>query len=64
LLGDPEFARQKGAEGRRRVAAEYSWEACLDQLLRLVENPTSSYLFETKAHSSLAPGPTTSFTGT
>jgi len=48
LLGDPHFARQKGADGRRRVAAEYNWEQCLDRLLQLVENPLNLSLLETE----------------
>jgi sugar transferase (PEP-CTERM/EpsH1 system associated) len=44
LLRDPELARHHGLEGRRRVAAEYSWERSLDRLLRLIEAPTSGEL--------------------
>jgi len=47
LLGNPQSARQKGLDGRRRVVAEYSWKQSQDQLLNLVEDPISSYLFET-----------------
>ena len=42
LLGDPKFAREKGAEGRRRVAAEYRWEDNLNRLLELIDHPGSS----------------------
>ena len=64
LLRDPELARQKGLEGRRQVAAEYSWDTCLEQLLQLVENPSASYLADKKAHTSVLSGPTSSYTGT
>jgi sugar transferase (PEP-CTERM/EpsH1 system associated) len=40
LLRDPQLARQQGLEGRRRVAAEYSWECALERLLQLIENPS------------------------
>lgn len=40
LFREPAHARDLGLEGRRRVAAEYSWEACLRQLVRLVEDPS------------------------
>jgi sugar transferase (PEP-CTERM/EpsH1 system associated) len=39
LLGDPERARRKGMEGRRRVIAEHNWEQVLDRLLELLEDP-------------------------
>jgi len=39
LLGDPELARRKGMEGRRRVIEEHNWEEALDRLLQLLENP-------------------------
>jgi sugar transferase (PEP-CTERM/EpsH1 system associated) len=39
LLRDPELARGIGQESRRRVAADYSWEPILQQLVSLVENP-------------------------
>jgi sugar transferase (PEP-CTERM/EpsH1 system associated) len=39
LLRDPQLAERKSIEGRRRVAASYSWESALLQLLRLVEDP-------------------------
>ena len=42
LLRDPQFASGKGLEGRSRVAAEYNWDAPLDALLRLLENPVST----------------------
>jgi sugar transferase (PEP-CTERM/EpsH1 system associated) len=41
LLSDPQLARRKGIEGRRRVAAEYNWDKNLDRLLQLLENPVS-----------------------
>jgi glycosyltransferase involved in cell wall biosynthesis len=41
LLRDPQLAREKGREGRRRVAAEYNWQRSLDRLVRLVESPAS-----------------------
>jgi sugar transferase (PEP-CTERM/EpsH1 system associated) len=37
LLRDPQFAREKGLESRRRVAADYSWERSLQALLRILE---------------------------
>jgi glycosyltransferase involved in cell wall biosynthesis len=39
LLRDPDLARKKGLEGRRRVSAEYPWERSLGRLMSLVENP-------------------------
>jgi len=39
FLRDPKLARDSGAEGRRRVAAEYNWDRNLDRLLQLIENP-------------------------
>ena len=58
LLGDPSFACQRGAEGRRRVSAEYSWEQCLDRLLQLVENPMNLSPLETELVASATFGPT------
>jgi sugar transferase (PEP-CTERM/EpsH1 system associated) len=40
LLLNPQLAREKGREGRRRVAAGYNWQRALDQLVDLLENPT------------------------
>jgi len=40
LLGDPEMARRKGAEGRRAVEEEYNWKQALDGLLAVLENPS------------------------
>lgn len=37
FLRDPAQARNRGLEGRNRVAASYSWEHCLEKLLELVE---------------------------
>jgi len=37
LLRNPQLARQVGIEGRERVAAEYSWERSVDQLVQLLE---------------------------
>lgn len=37
LLRNPELARARGAEGRRRVAAGYRWDQSLEQLLQLLE---------------------------
>jgi sugar transferase (PEP-CTERM/EpsH1 system associated) len=42
LLSDPDAAHQRALEGRRRIAREYSWEASLEKLLQLVEDPTGS----------------------
>jgi len=39
ILRDPKFARDRGAEGRRRVAAAYNWPRNLERLLELIENP-------------------------
>ncbi len=44
LLADAQFARNKGMEGRRRVAGEYNWETSLSRLLDLLENPASQEL--------------------
>jgi polysaccharide biosynthesis protein PslH len=44
LLGDPERRRRVGLESRRRVSVEYNWARCLDRLLALLENPSSSNL--------------------
>ena len=38
LLRDPELARQKGSEGRRKVASEYSWKQSLDRMLQLLDD--------------------------
>jgi len=46
LLGNPQFARQRGLESRRRVAAEYNWKHNLDRLLELVDRPPSFNLVE------------------
>jgi len=50
LLGDPRLAREKGAEGRERVAANYRWEEALDQVLRLLENPSRADVAMSEAH--------------
>jgi glycosyltransferase involved in cell wall biosynthesis len=42
LLQDPQFAAEKGAEGRRRVTADYNWERSLERLLELVESPVNA----------------------
>jgi sugar transferase (PEP-CTERM/EpsH1 system associated) len=39
LLSDRDLARNRGLEGRRRVAVEYSWTHSLDRLLQLLESP-------------------------
>ena len=44
LLRDVASARRKGAEGRRLVTEDYSWEQALDRLLQLVEDPVSAKL--------------------
>ena len=46
LLGNPQFARQRGLESRRRVAAEYNWKHNLDRLLELVDRPPACNLVE------------------
>jgi glycosyltransferase involved in cell wall biosynthesis len=42
LLLDPQLAREKGREGRRRVAAEYDWQRSLGRLVSLLEDPASA----------------------
>lgn len=42
LLRDPQLARRKGMEGRRRVTVDYSWERALDELLLLLEKPADT----------------------
>ena len=42
LLRDPQLARQRGLEGRRRVAEAYSWASALERLLQLIEDPSDS----------------------
>jgi sugar transferase (PEP-CTERM/EpsH1 system associated) len=42
LLQNPEFAAEKGAEGRCRVTADYNWERSLERLLELVESPVNA----------------------
>jgi polysaccharide biosynthesis protein PslH len=42
LLRDREAAYRRGLEGRKRIAAEYSWETSLQSLLRIVEHPSES----------------------
>jgi phosphatidyl-myo-inositol dimannoside synthase len=37
LLADPERARAVGAAGRRRVEAEFSWEAVVARLEKLLD---------------------------
>ena len=37
LLRDRQFAREKGRESRRRVAADYSWDRSLHALLQILE---------------------------
>jgi len=44
LLQDPQFARQKSSEGRDRVTSEYDWDKAMEQLLQLVEDPSSADL--------------------
>jgi sugar transferase (PEP-CTERM/EpsH1 system associated) len=39
LLRDSRLARDKGMDGRQRVAGEYRWGHSLDRLLELVEKP-------------------------
>jgi glycosyltransferase involved in cell wall biosynthesis len=52
LLQDFELARNRGLEGRRQVAAEYSWNESLDRLLQLVEDPIGCELPQAAAPSS------------
>ena len=42
LFQNPQFAAEKGAEGRRRVTADYNWERSLKRLLELVESPVNA----------------------
>ena len=44
LLGNKELARNRGLEGRRRVAGEYNWEISLNRLLELLANPARQEL--------------------
>ena len=44
LLRDPQTARRKGLEGRRRVIAEHNWDRSLERLLQLIENPERGLL--------------------
>lgn len=48
LLRQPEIARAKGLQGRRRVTAAYQWDRSLAALLELVENPRNRELTETR----------------
>ena len=52
FLRDPEFARERGMEGRRRVAAEYNWDRNLERLLQLIENPFGKSASQIEARSS------------
>ncbi len=49
LLRDPELAQNKGADGRRRVAAEYRWDRSMRQVLETIENPASAEVPATAA---------------
>jgi sugar transferase (PEP-CTERM/EpsH1 system associated) len=51
LLEDPEFARRKGMEGRRRVATDYSWERTRNSLLDALEDSASKGTPKVEAHS-------------
>ena len=42
LLRSPAETHQRGLEGRRRIACEYSWDTALGKLLQLVEDPSGS----------------------
>lgn len=64
LLTDPRLAREKGLEGRRRVEADYSWDTCLEQLLRIVETPGAPNTPDNEARILALDDPTTSYTGT
>ena len=44
LLGDPQRARAMGAAGRRRVEAEFAWEAIVARLERLLERAAAPEL--------------------
>ena len=44
LLRDPQAARRKGLEGRRRVIAEHNWDLSLERLLQLLEKPERGLL--------------------
>jgi glycosyltransferase involved in cell wall biosynthesis len=52
LLRGPEYARAKGAEGRRRVVAAYNWDRNLDRLLQLIENPFGQSASQVESHPS------------
>lgn len=64
LLTNPQLAREKGLEGRRRVEAGYSWDTCLEQLMQIVERPGAPYLPDEEAHIAALNDPTSSYTGT
>jgi sugar transferase (PEP-CTERM/EpsH1 system associated) len=51
LLRSPDLARRAGDEGRRCVAAAYSWDRSLTEFLDLIENP---FAISQPANSSLA----------
>ena len=40
LLNDPQLAADRGMEGRRRVAADYSWERSYRRLLEVIDDPS------------------------
>jgi glycosyltransferase involved in cell wall biosynthesis len=42
FVQNPKFARATGAEGRRRVVAEYDWERSSRRLLQVLEKPDVS----------------------
>src|SRR5262249_51504957 len=42
LMSDSRLARRRGLEGRRQVAAEYTWEQALEQFMQLVEGRAAS----------------------
>ena len=42
LLRDPARASSLGAEGRRRVTLDYSWDAAARRLLELMDDPSGS----------------------
>lgn len=52
LLRDPEIARCKGIEGRRRVIVRYGWKQPLDQLVEILENPSLRQPLEISTHPS------------
>jgi hypothetical protein len=54
LLRDRDLARRDGLEGRRRVAAAYSWDRTHARVLELVENPKGTEATTLQAQTNMA----------